>query len=137
MLIDELEGGSKWYASSGNIAAVPPRDAARAREDRSRMQGAAGDFIVYRLPGDISAFSVDLFATKKDADTTMAFRIGTAPDSLSALPVLRQVFEPFRNEYGAYTAVRYTGSRIPEGKRFVKLLFGRDCQIARIEITYR
>jgi mannan endo-1,4-beta-mannosidase len=137
MLIDELENSSKWYASSGNLIAVPPRDAARAREDRSRMEGKTGDYILYRLPGEVTAFSVDLFAPKKDADTTMGFQTGRSPDSLSSLTALRQVFEPFRNEYGAYTAVRYSGSHIPEGDRCVKILFGPDCQVARIEITYR
>jgi hypothetical protein len=137
MLIDELDNGSKWYASSGEPAFVSPRDAARAREDRSRIQGKTGDWIVYRVPGEISGFSADCFATKKDADTAMVFFSGGSADSLRALPVVRQVFEPFRNEYGAYTAVRYTARAPVQGGRFVKIVLGADCQLARIEITYK
>jgi hypothetical protein len=137
MLIDEMENDSKWYAKSGDLTFLPPNDAAKAKEDKSRIQGKTGDFILYRLPGGVSSLSVDIFATKKDADTAMGFLSGSSADSLSPLPALRQVFQPLKNEYGAYTCIRYS---VPQGSpeaRFVKIVLASDCQVGRIEITYR
>jgi len=137
MLIDELADGSKWYGKSGDPEFVPPIDASKAKEDRSRVRGKTGEFILYRVPGGITSVSVDLFTTAHDADTAMAFFRGGNPDSLTGLRLERQVFEPYRNEYDAYTAVRYSASGLPPEGTFLKITFAPNCQIGRIEISYK
>jgi hypothetical protein len=67
----------------------------------------------------------------------MAFFRGGNPDSLTGLRLERQVFEPYRNEYGAYTAVRYSASGLPPEGTFLKIAFAPNCQIGRIEISYK
>ncbi len=136
-LIDEMENDSQWYSKSGDLVFLSPRDAAKAKEDRSRVQGKTGDFILYRLPGGVTSLRVDLFAAKKNADTAMAFLTGSTAGSLSPFPVTRQVFEPLKNEYGAYTCVRYSARPAPPEGEFVKIVLAADCQVARIEISYK
>ena len=137
VLIDELADGARWFSASGGVTFVPPQDAARAKEDRSRIRGAKGEFIEYGVRGSMTSFRVDLFATAPGADTTLVFLAGNAADSLAAVPVTREVFAPLRNEYGAYTAVRVAASGDALRGRFLRIDLAPGCQIARVEISYR
>jgi len=137
LLVDELGDRTRWFRATEGIAFVPVRDVARAKEDRGRIQGGKGDFIEYSLPGALMSLRVDLFATGPGADTALGFLAGALADSLAPLAVTRQVFAPLPNAYGAYTAVRYTATGAPPGSRFFRIDTTPDCQIARVEITYR
>ena len=136
MLIDEMGDTSRLFASSGNLTFPGPRDVARARQDRSRVSGKTGDYIVYRLPGAISCVQVDVFATTKDAENSMALLSGSSADALSPLPCVRQVFAPMKNDYGFYACVRLSVRDIPPDHRFVRILLADNCQVSRVEITY-
>jgi mannan endo-1,4-beta-mannosidase len=136
MLIDELENDSKFFGKSAGIRFLTPRDMGRAKEDRSRVAGDPGDYIVYKLPGRIRSMEIDLFSTRTDADTSMRLSSGTTADSMAVLSFARQVFEPLGNEYKYYTDVSLSATDIPPGHRIVKIALAADCQIGRVEIQY-
>ena len=134
MLIDEMGDSSAWYTAEG-IQFVPLNDVAKANEDRTRIGGSTGAYIVYRLRGAVTAWQVDVFDARADADTSMRFFAGASADSLTPLPVRRTVYEPLRNEYGAYTCVRLGGA--PQaGGAFVKIVLAAGCQVGRVELAY-
>ena len=136
MVIDEMADTSKMYASSGNLTFPGRSDLARARQDRSRISGRTGDYIVYRVSGTISSVQVDLFATAKGAENGMALLSGGGAGALSPLPCVRQVFAPMKNEYGFYASVRLTVRDIPADHRFVRIVLADSCQVSRVEITF-
>ena len=99
------------------------------------MGGCTGAYVVYRLRGAVTAWQVDVFDARADADTSMRFFAGASADSLTPLPVLRTVYEPLRNEYGAYTCVRLGGA--PQaGGAYVKIVLAAGCQVGRVELSY-
>jgi len=136
MLIDEMGDSSKWYASSGNLRFLPPGDAAKARQDRSRVSGKTGDYIVYRLPGAISSAQVDVFATKTDAENGMEFLSGSGPETLTPLPCTRHIFEPLKNDYGFYACIRLTARDVPPGHRIIRIVLADNCQVSRVELAF-
>jgi hypothetical protein len=136
MLIDEMEDTSRVYANSGNLKFPGRNDLARARQDRSRVSGGTGDYVVYRLPAAISSVQVDVFATTKDAENSMALLSGSSAGALSPLPCLRQVFAPMKNDYSFYACVRLTVRDIPPDHRFVRIALADNCQVSRVEITF-
>jgi mannan endo-1,4-beta-mannosidase len=136
MLIDEMVDTSKFYAWSGQLKFLAPNDLPRAKQDRSRVSGNTGDFIVYRLPSALSAVQVDVFAAKTDADTAIALLSGKGFDTLAVLPLTRQVFLPLKNEYGFYPCVRLSARDIPSDQRFLRIVLAEDCQVSRVEITF-
>ena len=136
MLIDEMENDSKFFGKGGELRFLPPMDMVRAKEDRSRMAGRTGDFVVYRLPAAIRSLQVDLFTTTAGADTAMRLLSGASSDSLILLAPVRQVFEPLKNEYKYYTAVSLSARDLPADHRFAKIVLAGDCQVARVELQY-
>ncbi|HMK38061.1 MAG TPA: hypothetical protein VK569_01895, partial [Bacteroidota bacterium] len=136
MLIDEMGDSSMWYASSGSLQFLPPVDVAKARQDRSRVSGKTGDYIVYRVPKAISSAQVDVFATNADAESGMALLSGSDPETLAPLSFTRRVFEPLKNDYGFYACIRLSARDIPPGHRYIRIVLAEGCQVSRIELTY-
>lgn len=136
MMIDEMENDSKFQGKSGELQFLAPRDAGRAKEDRSRLVGKTGDFVVYSLPSAIRSLQVDLFSTSARADTAMRLLSGVSADSMHVLAPLRQVYEPLQNEYKYYTSVSLRAVDLPVDDRFVKIILAADCQISRVELQY-
>jgi len=137
MLIDEMGDGSAWYAKSEGITFLPLNDAAKANEDRTRIGGSAGSSILYRVRGAVTELQVDVFNTHTDADTSMRLYAGDSPEHLLPLGVARTVYAPLKNEYGAYTCVRLTAGADPGAGAFVKIVLASDCQLGRVELSYK
>jgi hypothetical protein len=136
MLIDEMGDTSRFYASSGNLKFPGPGDVARARQDRSRVSGKTGDYIVYRLPAAISSVQIDFFATTKDAENNMALQSGSSAGAISPLPCVRQVFAPMKNDYSFYACIRLSVRDIPPDHRFIRIDLADNCQVSRVEIAF-
>ena len=135
MLIDEMADTLKLFARSGELKFLPPDDAPRARQDRSRLSGRTGDYIVYRLPESIASVQVDIFATKEDAELAMVLLSGSSPDTLTPLSCTRKVFEPLKNDYRFYASIRLSAGDLPPDHRFLRIVLADNCQVSRVEIT--
>jgi len=136
MMVDEMENDSKFNGKSGGLRFLPPMDMGRAKEDRSRLAGGPGDYIIYKLPGRIRSLRVDLFTSAAGSDTLIRLFSGMSADSLGVLPTIRQIFEPLKNEYRYYTAASLIAQEFPVVHRFVKIVLAADCQVSRIELQY-
>ena len=135
-MIDEMGDTSRFYGSSGNLKFPGPGDIAKARQDRSRVSGTAGDYIVYNVPAPISSVQIDVFATTNDGANALSLLSGITEHELSPLPFVRQVFATPTNEYGFYSCIRLSATGIPPGYRFLRIALADNCQVSRVEIAY-
>ena len=136
ILIDEFENESLLFAKSAGVKILPPGRSDRAKDDASRLEGAAGEYIAYKLPGRIDSVYLDVFFTTAGRDTNIEFGSGVTLDRCSPLPLKREVYEPSSNEYGYYAAVRYILRDIPSENRILRIGLTDNSQLSRIEISY-
>jgi hypothetical protein len=136
MLVDEFENDSYLFAKSAEVKFVSAGWAIRTKEDASRLQGAAGGYIIYKLPERIDSLYLDVFLTTAGRDSTIEFLTGKTPESFSPVASSREIFEPYQNNYGFYAAGRYIVRDIPQEDRFIKIDLANSIQLSRIEISY-
>lgn len=134
---DELENGNRFVEKSANLLFVPPRDVAKAKEDRSRVTGQPGDFFGYRMDGDIESVMIDGFLTGKEPGRDLQLLAGDSTGAYFSLSCSKEIFPPLKNEYGAYIAVRYIARDVPHGDHYLRIILGDETQVARIEVTHK
>ena len=136
MMIDEFENDSNIYAKSADVKFLAGGRANRTKEDGTRLQGHAGEYIIYRLPERIDSLYLDVFFTTAGRDSTIEFSTGKTPENFSSIVSSREVFEPYPNDYGFYAAGRYILRDIPPDDRFIKISLANNIQLGRIEISF-
>jgi hypothetical protein len=137
VFVDELENGSRFVEQSANLLFVPPRDVAKAKEDRSRVTGLQGDFFGYRMDGDIDSVMIDGFFTGKEPGRDLQLLASDSTGAYFSLSCSKEIFPPLKNEYGAYIAVRYIAHDVPHGDHYLRIILGEETQVARIEVTHK
>jgi len=136
MLIDEYLTDSLITMKSPGVKVILGGRADRAKDDWSRLTGGNGDYIIYRLPERVDSLQLDAFFATAGRDTNLVFSAGMTAEECSPLPVIREVYEPFKNVYGYYASVRYIVREIPSDDRFIKISLAENIQLSRIEISY-
>jgi hypothetical protein len=109
-------------------------DIRKAKEDRSRLTGAEGSSLVYKLSGDVQSFVCDAFLAKQGAGIKVF--VSGDPDEYAEVEPERKVSVFGKNDYGFFDAVRYSAKNLPSGTQFVKIVLGEGVQISRCEIVY-
>lgn len=133
-IVDEMENFDKVFQKDGELKLLIYQDIRRAKEDRSRLIGKEGSYIVYKSPMNIVEIKVDFFLSNENGD--IKIEAGSTIDSLVEINVNKQIFKFGKNDYNFFDAVRYTSTDIPENSRFVKIKLTEGIQISRIEIKY-
>ena len=135
VVVDEMENFDFIYQKDGALRLLTTEDLRRAKEDRSRLAGDEGSYVVYKLSGRGEEITVDYFVS----DTARHATISTSSDlgGFAPLPATKRVFSFGSNEYGYFTSVALDGTAIPEKAQFVKIDLEPGIQISRIEIRTR
>ena len=60
-MVDEMENFDKIFQKDGRLKLLTTEDIRRAKEDRSRLAGDAGSYIIYKLSGKGVDITVDYF----------------------------------------------------------------------------
>jgi mannan endo-1,4-beta-mannosidase len=136
MLIDEFSDSSHFFAKSVGVKFIRGGRADRTKDDFDRVEGNAGDYIMYRLPAGIDSVSLDAYFTTSRHDSSVSFFSGPSSENLSSIPSRQYIYEPYKNEYGFYTAVRYIVRHFQAEDAFLKIMLTPDIQLGRIEISY-
>ena len=136
IFIDEMEDRSRLYDASGELQMLSSADVSRAKEDRSRLAGRTGDYVVYKIPGKIISLKVDMFITRMNGENEIQLLSGDSTKAFSRLPSTRQSFEPLKNEYRMYTPVTVSSQGIPTGHQYLKIVLAADIQVSRVEVKY-
>lgn len=134
-IVDEMENFDKVFQKDGELQLLTYQDIRRAKEDRSRLIGQAGSYIIYKSPMNITEVKVDFFLSDEDGDIKIA--AGNDINNLSEVIPEKQIFKFGKNDYNFFDAVRYTSINLPENSRFIKITLNDGVQISRVEIKYQ
>ena len=133
-MIDEMEDFGGIYQKDGPLQLLTYQDIRRAKEERSRLTGNPGSYVIYKVPVSTDSVTVDCYTSDVNTD----FRIATSIDGQSFLESqpIKEVFSFGKNDYRFYHAIRFHVIRIPPGTSYVKLILDGLAQIGRTEIAY-
>lgn len=135
-VVDEMENFNAVFQKEGPLQLLTYQDLRRAREDQSRLVGAAGSSIVYRVPGGaIVEFLVDAYAP----DPGNGLEVLLSADGLTyaRAETGKETFRFGSNDYRFFDAVRYRISSFPAGTKYAKIVLDGATQIARVAYSYR
>ena len=134
ILIDELENDKKMFKKEGEFEFLTFKQIVNAKEDRNRLTGKRGNYLVYKVPGVIKSAKVDFFLTGELGEVQLFTDDNS--ENFSPLAVKKDIYIPEKNAYGYFTAVSNTSSEISDTARYIKLVLDDGVQIERIEIVY-
>jgi hypothetical protein len=134
VVVDEMENFDKIFQKDGNLKLLTTQDLRKAKEDRSRLAGDAGSYVVYKIPGVGQSVRIDYLV----ADPSKKIVVSVSKDlaSFTMLDVEKKVYSFGKNDYGFFDAVSVTAG-IPAGSSFVKISLEQGVQIGRIELRSR
>jgi hypothetical protein len=133
-MVDEMEDFNRVFQKDGALRVLRFQDVRKAREDRSRITGDEGSYLVYKIQGTVVSISIDMFAPHAESDIA----VGTAshPGEFDNLDLEKEAFIFGSNDYGFFDAVTCSASGVPRRTRFVKITLRGGCQLSRISIVY-
>lgn len=134
MLVDELVNTSYLYEMSDSLKFATLQSAVKAKYDYSRLDGAKGAYVIYKVPEVIDSIVVEAFFTKGQCGMTFY-----ASDSLTTfreIPAKLETYPPYFNFYHFYTPALYTCAEFPARSKYLKIQFNGDSELSRVEIIY-
>ncbi len=133
--VDEMENFDKVFQKDRALRLLTFQDIRRAKEDRSRLTGAAGSSIVYAVPPSAYNFRVDAFAANPDSEV----QLYTSSDGITFAPsdTAKETITFPKNDYGFFHAISFRLKEIPKGTTYIKVVLDGTLQIGRIEFSYR
>ena len=132
-LVDEFFNDSKIFAYDKKLRFVS-REPRPYKEDASRLKGARGNWLIYRLRKPINEAEVFTFMEGEEAD----FEFFVSADGKKFLPVRPAIsrFPTEVNPYGYKLPVKYKISDVPGRNIFLKIIYQTDAQLSRVAIKY-
>jgi len=131
-LVDELGNLALTYRKGGKPE-IKSKDARNFKEDCSRLQGVAGDWISYQVGGKIKAVRVYAFGTQ--GEPGLEFRAGDDAKG-EVLKAGVKDFYAGKELYNYRWPRLYTLDAMPGDGMSVSILFQKETQISRVEIEY-
>ena len=133
--VDELENFDRVFQKDGVLQLLTYQDIRRAKEDRSRLTGTEGSYIVYKVPATTAAFQVDALAA--DADQDLLLLTSTDGQTFVKASAAKEIFSFNSNDYRFFHAIKFLLMSLPPGTSYVKVVLDGEIQIGRIEFSYR
>jgi mannan endo-1,4-beta-mannosidase len=133
-LVDEMESFDRVYQKDGDLALLTYQAVRKAKEDRSRLTGKDGSYIMYKVPASPRSIKVEAYRVSDGGRLSCA--VETSPGVFSALRMDSQDFVFGKNDYGFFDAVSFTSDHLPPEARFVMISLNESYQVSRVEITY-
>jgi mannan endo-1,4-beta-mannosidase len=134
-IVDEMEGFDKIFQKDGSLKLLTFQDLRKAKEDRSRLTGSDGSYIVYKVPPSI--FDIAVGAFTPDSSRGVQLYVSSNLSEFTEVKAQKETFRFGKNDYGFFEAVGFHADNLPAGAVFVKIVFNDGVQIGRIELKYR
>ncbi|MGE5315730.1 MAG: sialate O-acetylesterase [Acidobacteriota bacterium] len=136
VFVDEFMNDAHLYGRMGRLTYLHASALSQAKQDKHRLAGAQGDYIVYKMPHVMRSIALDMFYTKAPGKE---IRILTGPtlEAMKPLKVRSQSFRNLANEYQAYLPVRYRAEAIPAADRFIRIELADGAELARLEVEQK
>ena len=132
--VDEMENFEYVFQKEGPLRLLASQDLRRGKEDRSRLTGAKGSSIAYRVPATITEFQIDALAADS-AD--LQILLSTDGQKYEQASPAKEFFTFGGNDYRFFNAIRYRLSSFPPGTEYVKILLDGTTQIGRVQYSYK
>jgi len=131
--VDELTDFSRIFSRGGSLS-LETSKARPYKEDPHRLKGKAGDWIIYRTNEPLH--SIRLLTLMEEAQKD--FEIYLSRDGQGFKKVTPKItpYPTEVNPYGYKLPVEYDLETAPGGNYFVKIVFGGNAQISRVELRY-
>ncbi len=134
MIIDEMENFEKVFQKDGALQLLTYRDIRKAKEDRSRLTGEEGSYVIYKAPPAASAVRVEVFSEDDGAEVQI---LGSEDlTTFVEMETERSVFTFGSNDYGFFKAIALLRTTLPRGTQYIKIPLNEEIQISRVEISY-
>ncbi len=133
-LVDEMIGFSMLHERQGPLE-IKTHDCRKAKEDAHRLAGETGSSIVYQRPSAIRACR--LYAFFAGDVTDFRFLVSADGKDYQAVPGAKQVYLQGSGDYGYWKPTLFECKPAEASAKFLKIEFGGDAQIGRIEIESR
>ncbi|MCB0751062.1 MAG: hypothetical protein KDC52_06280, partial [Ignavibacteriae bacterium] len=134
ILIDELFNEDLMYEHSDNLKFLSVEDLRKAKEERSRVTGDDGSYLIYELNEPINEFDIDVFHPE---EISLIKVFGSADgNSYSEIFPKIKSFEFGKNDYGFFKPVSYSQNSFDDQYKFLKIIISGNAQISKIEIAY-
>jgi len=131
-LVDEMKDLTLVRAHEG--VALEGGKTRQAKEDMDRVKGGSGAFIVYRTPKPMQRCKVFAFFPK--AVTSLGFSTSSDGRDYTVVSAERHDYFSGEGEYGYFKPVLFEVQLDSTAGRFLKIEFGGEVEISRVEIAY-
>jgi hypothetical protein len=133
--VDEMENFDRVFQKDGALRLLTSQDIRKAKEDRSRLAGAPGSYIVYKTPPSAHDFRVEALS----ADSIREVQILASGDGITFTRAAteKETFSFPYNDYGFFHAISFRLKDVPPGTTHIKVVLDGNLQIGRIEFSYR
>lgn len=135
MIVDEMENFEKVFQKDGLLRLLTYQDIRKAKEDRSRLTGTEGSYVIYKVPPSIYEVKVELLETK--ANHGIRLYVSRDMSEFTESEAKKETFIFGKNDYGFYDATIFLADNLPPGTMFVKIVLEEGVQIGRVELWYR
>ncbi len=135
MIVDEMENFEKVFQKDGLLRLLTYQDIRKAREDRSRLTGTEGSYIIYKVPSSVYEVKVEVLAA--NADHGIRLYASSDLSEFIESKTQKQTFRIGKNDYGFYDATTFMADNLPPGTMVVKIVLEEGVQIGRVELWYR
>jgi mannan endo-1,4-beta-mannosidase len=133
-LVDDMESFDRVFQKDGYLTLLTLQDIRRAKEERNRLTGQEGSYIMYKIPGDAWTIKVDALCTNDNSNVSIA--ADSALGVMKTIPLKIRRFHFGANDYEFYDSISCTSDQLPSGIHFVKIMLHDGLQICRVEIAY-
>jgi mannan endo-1,4-beta-mannosidase len=133
-IVDEMESFDRIFQKEGDLKLLTYDEIRKAKEDRSRLTGSNGSYIIYKLPAGVTSIQVDAFKPSKES--ALRFQADSGANAFKDLQMSKRIYTFGSNDYGFFDAISYACSKIPENTTFIRIILSEGIQIGRVELSY-
>ena len=134
VLVDEMEDFSRVFQKEGALKVLVMEDLRKAKEDKSRLTGADGSYVIYKVPASVASVRVEWL--KSTPEASVGLSVSADPRDFPVQEHKQQEFTFGKNDYGFFDAVVTSAETLPRDTRFVRITLKGGVQIGRVEIAY-
>jgi hypothetical protein len=134
MLVDEMEDFTRVFQKDGALKLLVVEDLRKAKEDKSRLTGTDGSYVMYKLAGPVASVRVEWLKPAPEAGVELS--VSTDLREFSVLESKRLEFVSGKNDYGFFNAEVSSADSLPRDTRYVKIMLKGGPQIGRVELNY-
>jgi len=132
-LVDEMQD-RQFIDERNNELSLEVKQARNFKEDAHRLKGTSGDSVIYQVEAPINSWKVYSFFPGDISD--FKFYVSKDGKNFEQIEYVREDYFAGKGEYDYHKPVLYKGLGSGEDAKYLKIEYGGEAQISRVEIKY-